>query len=129
MQDDIIKSGKQFAGNATDLLDTEIQQAMQIVVALQRKYATRPNTPQMLDQLRDEALTRMAEIGILATLDPAPVFYGEPPILEILGKVGDIGFKAPMDHEKKRAEVIKSKVRNEEYLGQKERPNSRRPKK
>jgi hypothetical protein len=94
------------------------------------KYANKPNTADNLERLRDEVLTRLSEINILATLDPAPCFYGEPPIVEIIGKVAtDPIHKVGMDHEKKRYEVLKSKERNEDYLGQKERYNKLKPRK
>lgn len=129
MHDDTIHSGKEFAGFATELLDTEIQEAIRIIVSLQNKYAHRANTPENLEMLRDEALTRLAEMGILATLDPAPCFYGEPPILEIIGKVaGDPIHTEGMDHEQKGYEVRKAVQRGEDFLGQKERANTRVPK-
>lgn len=127
--DDRIKSGKQFADFAIDLLDSEIQQAMAIVVSLQRKYAKRPNTADQLEALRDEALTRLADIGILATLDPAPCFYGEPPILEFIGKVNtDVIHKEGFDHEQKQYEVRKATKRGENFLGEKDRVNTRQVK-
>lgn len=128
--DDLITSGKQFAGYAAELLDSEIQQAVSIIASLQEKYKHRPNTAGNLEALRDEALSRLADLGILATLDPAPCFYGEAPILEIVGKVTtDTIHTDGFDHEQKGYEVRKSVERGEDYLGQKERSNSRRPKK
>lgn len=125
---DVIKSEKELAGVATDLQDTEIQQVIAVVYQIQAKYAHRANTAANLEALRDEALTRLADIGVLATVDPSPCFYGEPPVIEIIGKVGDPGFKQEMDHERKAFEVRKATVRGEQYLGQKERPNKRRKK-
>jgi hypothetical protein len=115
-----VTSGKQLADFSTELLDSEIQQAVKVVGALQMKYARMANSVTNLEKLRDEALTRLSEIGILATFDPAPCFYGEPPIVEFVGKVNtDAIHKDGFDHEKKRYEVLKSKERNEDYLGQK----------
>lgn len=125
--DDIVTTPKQFADFASELLDTEVQQAVAIVVAIQEKYKHRPNTASNLNMLRDEALERLAAIGILATLDPAPCFHGEPPILEIIGKVSTNAIHTDgFDHEQKAFEVRKAVVRGEDYLGQKERPNSRK---
>lgn len=127
---DTIKSGKQLAGYATDLLDSEVQQAYRIIHSIQQRYARRPNTAANLEALRDEALTRLADIGILATLDPAPCFYGEAPILEILGKVKtDPIHTVGLDHEQKGYEVRKSLTRGEDFLGQKERVNVPKAKK
>lgn len=120
---------KELAKVATDLTDHDVMIVGKIVGDLMAKYSDKPNTPENLDHLRDEALTRLAEAGILATLDPAPCFYGEPPVLEILGKVGDPGFTAEFDHERKQYEVIKSKERGEDYLGQKESYNKLKPRK
>lgn len=124
-----LKSAKQFAQYSSDFTDEEITQAMQIIVGIQRKYATRSNTVENLEILRDEALTRLSEIGILATLDPAPCFHGEPPVLEFIGKINtDAIHKDGFDHEKKEYEVKKATARGEDWLGQKERVNARIPK-
>lgn len=128
--DDTIKSGKQFADFATELLDSEVQKAVKIVVSIQNKYGTRQATPKNLEMMRDEVLTRLAEINILATVDPAPVFHGEPPVVEFIGKINtDPIHKEGFDHEQKGYEVKKSKGRGEDFLGQKERVNARVPKK
>jgi len=121
--DDIITSTKQLAGFAQDLSDIEVGQVGKLIGQLQRKYAHKPNSPEMLDQLRDEVITRLAEdMGILATLDPTPCFHGEPPIVEIVGKVAGHSFnKDGFDHERKYWEVQKANKLGEDYLGQKEK--------
>lgn len=123
--DDIIKSTEQLAGFAQDLSDIEVGQVGKIIGSLQRKYAHRPNTPEVLDQLRDEVITKLAEeMGILATLDPTPCFHGEPPIVEIVGKVSGHSFhKDGFDHERKYWEVQQANKKGEAYLGQKEKSN------
>ena len=114
-------SDKHFAYSATDLTDREITRVFKVVEAIRVKYAGRPNTAENLDALRDEALTRLMEIGILATLDPAPCFYGEPPTLEIIGKLdNDPIHKDGFDHEQKGWEVNKANDRGEDWLGQKD---------
>lgn len=121
-----VTSGKEFAAKASDLTDDEIQKSYRVITEVQRKYANKPNTRIWLDQLRDEVLTRLSEVGILATFDPTPCFYGEPPALEILGKVStDPIHKHGFDHEKKEYEVRKATERGEDFLGQKETPNTR----
>jgi len=128
--DDKIKSGKQFAEFASELQDTEVEQLIKIHVALQQKWAFRANTVENLEAMRDEYLTRFAEAGIVATVDASPCLYGEPPVVEILGKVsGDPIHTDGFDHERKQWEVRRAVERNEDYLGQKERPNARREKK
>lgn len=123
--DDIITSTEQLAGFAQDLSDIEVGQVGKLIGSLQRKYARRPNTPEVLDQLRDEVITRLAEeMGILATLDPTPCFHGEPPIVEILGKVSGHSFhKDGFDHERKYWEVQQANKKGEAFLGQKEKSN------
>lgn len=113
-----VTSGKQFAQNAADLLDTDVNRVIEIVVGdIQGRYAHKANTAKNLEELRDEVLTRLMEIGILATFDPTPCMYGEPPELEIIGRL-DIG-KYGFDHEQKGYEVNTANARNEDYLGQK----------
>ena len=121
--DDIIKSTKQLASFAQDLTDIEVGQVGKLIGKLQRKYAHKPNTPENLDYLRDEVITKLAEdMGILATLDPTPCFHGEPPIVEIVGKVAGHSFnKDGFDHERKYWEVQKANQLGEAYLGQKEK--------
>lgn len=112
-----ITSGRQFAENAANLLDSDVQRIVDIVVGdIQAKYAYKANNVANLEALRDEVLTRLMEVGILATFDPTPCFYGEPPELEILGRVED---RHGFDHEKKGYEVNKANARDEDYLGQK----------
>lgn len=113
------------------MTDTEISQVFQVIHLVRQKYAGKANTAENLDALRDETLTRLMDIGVLATLDPAPVFYGEPPIVEILGKVKeDKTFHTEgFDHEKKMYEVRKATERGEDWLGQKEAVNKRKSKK
>jgi hypothetical protein len=116
--DSKITTGKQFAQNAADLLDRDVQQIVAIVVGdIQQRYAYKANTHANLEALRDEVLTRLMEIGILATFDPTPCFYGEPPEVEILGRM-DIN-KYGLDHEQKGYEVNTANMRGEDYLGQK----------
>jgi hypothetical protein len=121
--DDIITSTKELAGFAQDLTDIEVGQMGKIIGKIQRTYARKANTPENLDQLRDEVVTRLAEeMGLLATLDPTPCFHGEPPIVEIIGKVSGHSFhKDGFDHERKYWEVQKANKLGEDYLGQKEK--------
>lgn len=130
MSQENISSDKQLAQVASDLTDHEIQQVFRIVTSVRDRYAMKQNTPENLEAMRDEVLTRLAEINVLATFDPTPAFYGEPPAFEILGKVsGDSIHKYGFDHERKQYEVIKSKERGEDYLGQRESYNKLKPRK
>lgn len=119
--DDTIGSTEKLARFASELTDHEVGEIGKIMANLVSKYGARRNTVENLDELRDEALTRLAEINVLATVDPAPCFYGEPPIVEIIGKVPtDPVHKAGFDHERKGWEVNEANKRNEDWRGQKE---------
>lgn len=127
MSNDIIKSKKQFVHWSDELTDSEAVEATKIIFEVQQKYSYRKNSRENLEALRDEALTRLAEINILAELDPSPVFYGEPPILEIKGKIStDAIHKYGMDHERKGYEIKKAHARGEDFLGEKESIKSRK---
>jgi hypothetical protein len=120
-----IKSTSDLAAVATELTDEDVMRIGQIVGQIQRRYISRANTPKNLEEMRDEYLTRLAEeVNVLATVDPSPCFYGEPPVLEIIGKisVSPDGF----DHEKKQYEVLKANELGEDYRGQKESYKKRR---
>lgn len=120
--DDRIKSKKQFVHWADELTDSDAVRAVELVAQLQTKYANKPNTKENLEELRDEALTRLADINILAEFDPAPCFYGEPPILEFKGKIStDDIHTYGFDHEKKGWEINKAHDRGEDFLGEKEK--------
>lgn len=127
--DDRIHSIKQLVEWSDELLDSESQMAGRVVREAQIKWAGKPNTVENLEELRQEILHALMDIGIVAEFDPTPCFYGQPPIVEIRGKVkDDPQHKYGFDHEKKRWEVQRAIERNEEYLGQKEPVNSRRSK-
>lgn len=123
VKDDRVSSTEGLAKMAGELTDEEVMKVGKLVAELVTKYGTRPNTAENLEALRDEALTRLAaELNVLATLDPAPCFYGEPPTLEIIGKMpGDVIHKEGFDHEKKQWEVREANKRNEAFRGQKEK--------
>jgi hypothetical protein len=87
-------------------------------MSVRRNYQHKAFTTANLDALRDETLTRLAGIGVLASVDVAPCLNGEPPVVEIIGKVGDVGFQKPFDHERKQYEVNKANDRGEDFLGQ-----------
>lgn len=119
--DETFTSGKRFAQLASDLTDEEIQNAFMVINAAREKYRGLPSTPNNLDRLRDEVEYRLAEVGILAKLDPTPVIEGRPPVIDIIGKV-DIGpFAAvEVDHEKKQWQIHEAIKRGEYRYGEKE---------
>lgn len=127
--DDRIRSEKQLVEFASDLQDSEVVQVGQIIFRLTQKYAKKRPTVENLEALRDEALTRLANIGILATVDVAPVLNGEPPSIEILGRISGTEQQVHgFDHERKMYEVKKAVQRGEDWLGQKENPDAAKAK-
>lgn len=103
------------------LTDSETQKAFSIIMEVQTKYAMKLSTPENLDAYRDELLTRLMEVNVLASFDPTPLLQGGRPIVEIIGKVpSDDLHKHGFDHERMGWEVTKAGQRNEEVLGQRE---------
>lgn len=125
---DTFDIGKGFAHAAADLTDSEITQVFSIIESARARYAGRHNLKGNLEELRDEVLTKLMEINVLATFDPAPCFYDEPPVVEILGKTDPVFKDHGLDHEKKQFEVRKSVERGEDWLGQKESVNKQKDK-
>lgn len=122
-----ITSAKQFVHWSDELTDEESVAAVREIAKIQQKWAAKTNTKENLEMLRDEVLTKMMELNIVAEFDPSPCFYGEPPILEIRGKVqGDPIHQYGFDHEKKQWEVRKAAERGEEFLGQRESNKSKK---
>lgn len=125
--DDIIKSKKQFVHFNDQLTDSESIEAVQVIGEAQMKWASKHNSKENLEALRDEVLTKLMEINILAEFDVAPCFHGEPPIVEFIGKIaGDGLHKYGFDHEKKKWEIDRAHDRGEDYLGEKESLKSRK---
>lgn len=125
MDDNQVTDAKDFVYKATDLQDHETAAAVKIIREVQLKYMGRTNSESNLNELRDEILTRLANIDILASFDPVPCLQGLPPEVEIIGKVpNDPIHKYGFDHELKQYEVQEAQKRNEEYRGQKERNRS-----
>lgn len=119
--DTTIKSEKQFVHYSDELTDSEAVAAVRFIALCQEKYANKPNTKKNLEALRDELLTGLMGMNILAEFDPTPCFYGEPPAIEIRGKVaGDSIHEYGFDHEKKKWEIDKARSKGEDYLGEKE---------
>lgn len=124
-----LSNTKQLVDNAIDLTDGEIKAVGKIWGDLNLRYAKKANTAANLEAERDEALTRFAEIGLLATFDPTPAFYGKPPVVEFIGRVAsDPMLKYGFDHERQAHHVIEANKRGEDFHGQKEPIDKRRKK-
>lgn len=113
--------------DVSDLQDSEQKAIMDTFVALDQKWRYKPNNARNLAEFTNEANEAFAKIGFLVHVQVADVLVGGPPTIEIIEKVGDRAdeeSKYGFDHERKRYDVLKSKVRNEDYIGQKERANA-----
>jgi hypothetical protein len=142
----IIRSAKQFSDNLTlDLTDTEIKQALKIIITISKKWQARfrykfnnvaayshlsesqvmEEAAKLIDQFETELHHTLAEkLQLIATVDMAPVFEGQPPVVELIGALDThSSAKYGLDHERKEYEVKKANERGEAFLGEKYEPN------
>lgn len=123
-RDKPVSSKKDLAKIATgSLSDEEVYEVGQVVGQLVEKYAFLPATENNLARLDDEATDRLYRLGYLVHLDVEPCLSGQPPIIDIMGKVGDVGFQKPFDHERGIWGVNKAHSRGEYHYGELERTN------
>lgn len=123
---------KQFSDGLTmELTDDEIKQSYAIIVDVSRKWRrtfasklrhgnfTVEQAMKLVDQMEDELVTRLAEdLDIIATVDAAPVFEGQPPVIELVGALpSHSSAKFGLDHEKKSWEVKRAKDLGQDFLG------------
>lgn len=123
---------KQFSDGLTlDLTDDEIKRAFEIIITVCRKWRAQfaaklrhgnfsvEEAMRLLDNMEDELVTRLAEsMDLIATVDAAPVFEGQPPIVDLVGALpshysANYGF----DHERKSWEVKRAKDLGQDFLG------------
>lgn len=118
-----------------DLYDYEIAEIGRIWNYLNKEWGHKPNTKSNLQEFAKVAHNKFLEAGFVvnvmwennliinpATMQPYPIE------IEVMGRtpggsgVGEMrGNIELMDHERKRAEVLRSKELGEDYHGQKER--------
>lgn len=130
---DIVNSSKAFSNALTlDLTDEEIGNAYRLITQIKTKHSLRwqqkypfdkyqeDQIHSMLAEFEDELKTTLAErCNILASVDTVPLLNGEPPVIEIIGKLpGDSIYTDGLDHEKKRWEVQRTRS-DEAYRGEK----------
>ncbi len=105
-----------------DLYDKDIVVVGKIWNELMQKYSHRPNTQHNLSELAKEAEDKFYQAGFIVHVDLAPVLLGEAPRVDIVDRVAaSIEHVEGLDHERKRHEVLDSKVRGEDFRGQKEK--------
>jgi hypothetical protein len=88
-----------------DLYDDEILKVHKIVEDLSTKYSGKTATGEVLNNLQREAVGRLLDIGLVATVDVTPCIVGKPPVIAIDSRV-DMG---EFDHDRKRWEVEQSR--------------------
>lgn len=128
-----MSTAKQFSGAMTlEMTDDEIKKALQLTVGIVRKHQTQwkrkfpfdslDQVADLIEELEKElAQTLMEEVDVLMRVDGTPVFAGQPPVIEYMGRLDTSSLaKYGQDHEKKTYEVQKAKDRGEDYLGQKD---------
>lgn len=130
---DVVSTAKEFSGAMTlDLSDDEIKRALELTVRIVRKHQDQwkrkypfdsiEQVADLLEELEKElAYEMMVEVECLVRVDGTPVFVGQPPVIEWMGKLDTSSLgKYGQDHERKTWEVQKATERGEDYLGQKD---------
>ncbi|MEM3097555.1 MAG: hypothetical protein QXU32_02400 [Nitrososphaerales archaeon] len=113
-----------------DLYDHEITKIGPIYRKLIQEFSRKPNTKKNLDELEKRAKEEFLKIGLIVEVNTAPALIIDPntmrpgfPEIVIMGRVpGSPEEKYGFDHELKRAEVLVSKERGEDFAGQKYKP-------
>jgi hypothetical protein len=128
----IVTTPQQFSDGLTlDLTDDEITRALQITLPIKCKWQNRfrsklrhqnftvEEAMKLADQFEDELVTELAtKLDLIATVDVAPVFEGQSPVIEFVGCLpSHSSAKHGVDHERKGHEVKKAKERNQVFLG------------
>lgn len=100
------------------LYDEEIVAAYQVVQDLTRKYGKRTwsnfeEFHKLTDEIEKDAKHNLFEVGLVASVNCAPMMSGEPPEVIIEGRVNPEQF----DHSRKAWEVRRSKETGEQVYG------------
>lgn len=115
----VVTSAKEFSDSSMmELTDSETSKALSTILGIQEKYQYRLASKENLDSMADEITTKMFEQGILVSFDPTPLFEGDAPHLEILGKVGGDFASHGFDHEKEAWEVKRARDEGEDFHGE-----------
>jgi len=109
----------------SDLYDEEIARIPRVWQQLMAEFSKRPNTKGNLEELAKRANEEFLKIGLIVEVNTLPTLIFDPykneygnPEITILGRIP--GTISEFDHEKKGWEVVKSRDRGEDYLGQKD---------
>src|SRR5690348_1848721 len=102
-----------------DLYDEDIQKIAKVWQLLMRDFSTKTMTQKNVDEMKKRAQDELFKIGIDGgiTLD---IMTGQF-VLDLRGRIeGAPEFEHGFDHEKKQYEVITSRERSENFLGEKD---------
>lgn len=103
-----------------DLYDHEIKKVGELHRQMMTRYAHKLNTRLNMSEFEKEATDLFAKHGFIVKVHTTECLLGiGPPTIEIAGKDNSHEDRYGFDHEHKRFEVLDSKVRGEDFRGQK----------
>lgn len=129
---DTVSTAKDFSGAMTlEMTDDEIKRVLELTVSTVKKHQEKwrriypfdsiEQCADLLEELEKELAYKLMELHVMVKIDGTPIFAGQPPIIEYLGRLDTGSFaKYGQDHEKKEWEVKKADARGEDFLGQKD---------
>jgi hypothetical protein len=108
-----------------DLYDHEIMKVGVIYRELMAKYSRKPNSRFNVEEFVKDAHDRFLKIGLVVEIGTTECLLGiGPPSIDIVARTpGSIEDAHGLDHERKRSEVLDSKMRGEKFRGEKEQYN------
>lgn len=111
--------------DSADLYDHEIMKIGVIYRELMAKYARKHNTRMNIEEFVKEAHDKFLKIGLVTEIGTTEALLGiGPPSITVVARTpGSIEDTEGYDHERKRHEVLDSKVRGERFRGEKETYN------
>lgn len=100
---------------ALQLQDSEILEIRNLQMRLTNKYALRPRTEKVINEIESEAIHELASLGWIAHVDAFPLLQGEQMTISLLQRV-DAEFE--FDHERKAYDVTKAVEKGETIHGE-----------
>lgn len=106
-----------------DLYDEDVAVLGEIWTDMQTRFSRKANSMENLAELEKRTVDECFKAGLVVRVHTSECLMGIGPVtIEPVGRVNALhdGF---YDHERKRSEVLLSKDKGEEFLGQKEKHN------
>jgi len=114
----------------SDLYDHEIAKIGPLWQGLMQRFARKANSRRNLEELARVAADEFQKIGLVVEVNTAPCLIFNPitqttgsPEIIVVGRVPGTHYAEDgtvlFDHERKRDEVLRSRERGEDFLGQK----------